>query len=93
MANLNFQPTRDWLVLPLKKADQTDSGILLSGNAEKSLRSNILQVLAAGPECLLVKQGDTVMVHPATEGLIVNIDDNECIMVNEFSICGIIPTP
>ena len=92
MANLNFQPTRDWLVLPLRKQDHTDSGIHLTGGAEKSLRTNILTVLAAGPNCELIKEGDTVMVHPATEGLVVTIDDQECIMVNEYSICGVIPS-
>ena len=91
MAKLNFLPTRDWIVLPLKKANETEGGILLTGSAEKSLRTNILKVLAAGPECLMVKAKDTVMVHPNTEGLIVTIDDIECIMVNEFSICGVIP--
>ena len=83
MANkkLNFLPTRDWLVLPL----------ILTGSAKKSLQTNILKVLAAGPECLMVKENDTVMVHPNTEGLVITIDERECIMVNEFSICGVIP--
>ena len=91
MAKLNFLPTRDWIVLPLTNNEETESGILLTGAAKKSLQSNILKVLAAGPECLMVKTDDTVMVHPNTEGLIVTIDDVECIMVNEFSICGVIP--
>lgn len=91
MAKLNFQPTRDWVVLPLQRKDQTDAGILLTGGAENSLRTNILKVLAAGPKCELVKEGDTVMVHPSTEGLIVEIDNTQCVMVNEFSICGILP--
>tara|TARA_R110000744_G_scaffold73554_1_gene147298 strand:+ start:543 stop:827 length:285 start_codon:yes stop_codon:yes gene_type:complete len=93
MANkkLNFLPTRDWLVLPLVKKSETESGIILTGSAKKSLQTNILKVLAAGPECLMVKENDTVMVHPNTEGLVITIDKRECIMVNEFSICGVIP--
>ena len=91
MAKLNFLPTRDWIVLPLVKKDETDAGIILPDSAKKSLQSNILKVLAAGPECLMVKTNDTVMVHPNTEGLIVTIDSTECVMVNEFSICGVIP--
>jgi len=91
MANLNFIPTRDWIVLPLVSKDQTDAGIILPDSQKKSLQSNILKVLAAGPECIMVKEDDTVMVHPNTEGLIVTIDAIECIMVNEFSICGVIP--
>jgi co-chaperonin GroES (HSP10) len=91
MAKLNFLPTRDWIVLPLVSKNETESGIYLTGAAKKSLQTNILKVLAAGPMCEMVKANDTVMVHPNTEGLIVTIDSMECIMVNEFSICGVIP--
>jgi co-chaperonin GroES (HSP10) len=91
MAKINFLPTRDWIVLPLQRKDQTDAGILLTGGAENSLRSNILEVVAAGPKCEMVKTGDTVMVHPNSEGLIVEIDKKEYVMVNEFQICGVIP--
>lgn len=88
---IKFQPTRDWVVLPMQKRDQTDSGILLAGGAENSMKSNILKVIAAGPECKHVKQGDTVMVHPTSEGLIINLDEGEFVMVNEFTLVGIIP--
>lgn len=91
MAKINFLPTRDWIVLPLQRKDQTDAGILLTGGTENSLRSNILEVVAAGPKCEMVKEGDTVMVHPNSEGLIVEIDKKEYVMVNEFQICGVIP--
>lgn len=91
MAKINFLPTRDWIVLPLQRKDQTDAGILLTGGAENSLRSNILEVVAAGPKCEMVKEGDTVMVHPNSEGLIVEIDKKEYVMVNEFQICGVVP--
>jgi len=91
MAKINFLPTRDWIVLPLQRKDKTASGIELVGGAENSLRSNILEVVAAGPMCEMVKEGDTVMVHPTSEGLIVTIDDSEYVMVNEFQICGVIP--
>tara|TARA_R100001509_G_C4795967_1_gene191430 strand:- start:240 stop:518 length:279 start_codon:yes stop_codon:yes gene_type:complete len=91
MANINFQPTRDWVVLPLQRKNKTDAGIELVGGAENSLRTNILKVLAAGPKCELVKEGDTVMVHPTSEGLIIDLKGKEYVMVNEFMICGIIP--
>jgi co-chaperonin GroES (HSP10) len=91
MSKINFIPTRDWVVLPLQRKDQTDAGILLTGGAENSLRTNILEVVAAGPKCEMVKQGDTVMVHPTSEGLIVQIDGKDYVMINEFQICGVIP--
>ena len=92
MSSINFQPTRDWVVLPLQRKDKTDSGIELVGGAENSLRTNILKVMAAGPRCETVKEGDTVMVHPNSEGLVINLDEGEFVMVNEFSICGVIPS-
>ena len=91
MAKINFVPTRDWVVLPLVKHDKTDGGIILTGNAEKSLRTNILEVVAAGPRCEAIKEGDTVMVHPTSEGLIIDLDEGQFIMVSEFMICGVIP--
>lgn len=93
MANkkINFQPTRDWVLLPIQRKDQTDSGIHLMGGAENSLRSNVLPVVAAGPKCETVKEGMTVMIHPTTEGLIVELEGKDYVMVNEFMICGIFP--
>ena len=91
MANINFIPTRDWVVLPMQRKDKTDAGIELVGGAENSLRTNILEVIAAGPKCEMVKEGDTVMVHPTSEGLVIKLDEGEFVMVNEFMICGVIP--
>ncbi len=91
MAQINFQPTRDWVVLPLKKKNKTDAGIILGEAAAKSLQSNILPVVAAGPNCERIKEGDVVMVHPTSEGLVINLDEGDFVMVNEFMICGVIP--
>ena len=91
MANINFKPTRDWVVLPTQRREKTEAGIILTGEAQNSLKTNILEVVAAGPQCQMVKEGDTVMVHPTSEGLIIDLDDTEYVMVNEFMICGIIP--
>ena len=83
----NFHPTRDWVVLPIQEQKEK-SGILLAGGAERSLRSNVLEVVAAGPKCESIKKGDTVMVHPTTEGLVIEVDGESYVMVNEFQICG-----
>jgi co-chaperonin GroES (HSP10) len=91
MSKLNFNPTRDWIVLPFQQLEKTDSGIMLAGGAEKSMKSNILEVVAVGPDCKTIKEGDTVMVHPTSEGLIIDLDEGKFVMVNEFMICGVIP--
>mgnify|MGYP003646893688 CR=1 FL=1 len=91
---INFQPTRDWLVLPMSKQDETESGIYLpEGKARASLKKNVLPVIAHGPKCELIKTGDTVMIHPTSEGLVIDVEGKEYVMVNEFTICGVIPNP
>ena len=92
MSKINFQPTRDWVVLPFKRENETEAGILLSDAAANSLRTNILEVVAAGPNCEMVKAGDTVMVHPSSEGLVVEIENKPYVMINEFQVCGIFPS-
>jgi len=91
MSKINFNPARDWVVLPLQKENETEAGILLSDATANALRTNILEVLACGPNCEMVKVGDTVMVHPSSEGLVVEIDKKQYVMVSEFQICGVFP--
>ena len=91
MAKINFIPTRDWVVLPLKRENETEAGILLSEATANALRTNILEVITCGPNCEYVKEGDTVMVHPSSEGLIVDIEGKQYVMVSEFQICGVMP--
>jgi co-chaperonin GroES (HSP10) len=87
---MNFNPTRDWVVLPIPHKKVTDSGILLSDAAADSLNSNILTVIKTGPECKQVKEGDTVYVHPHTEGVIIDVEETQYVMVNEFMLLGVI---
>lgn len=87
---MNFTPTRDWVILPLPTKTVTDSGIILSEQAADSLKTNILKVVKAGPECKQVKEGDTVYVHPETSGVILTIEGEEYVAVNEFMIMGIL---
>ena len=87
---MNFNPTRDWVVLPIPTKKVTDSGILLSDGAANSLKSNILKAVKVGPECKQVKEGDTVYVHPETSGVVIEVEGVEYVMVNEFMLLGII---
>ena len=54
------------------------------------MKSNILPALKVGPECKHVKEGDTVYVHPHTEGVIIDIEETQYVMVNEFMLLGVI---
>ncbi len=90
MENLNFEPTRDWLVVPKPDKKVTDAGIILSDRSASALRSNVLPVLAAGPDCKC-KVGDIVYIHPSSDGVIVELNDSEYVMVNEsMAVLGVV---
>ena len=90
MENLNFEPTRDWLVVPKPDKKVTDAGIILSERSASALRSNVLPVLAAGPDCKC-KTGDVVYIHPSSDGVIIELEGNEYVMINEsMAVLGIV---
>jgi len=91
MAKLKFKPTRDWVIFPSPRVEKTDSGIHLLGAAQKAISTNVVKVHAAGPECLMVKEGDTVLVHPESAALIIHLDEGEFACINEFQVVGVIP--
>jgi co-chaperonin GroES (HSP10) len=88
---IKFKPTRDWIVFDSPRVEKTDTGIHLLGDSQKSISSNIVEVLAAGPACETVKVGDTVLVHPESAALIIHVEDGEYACVNEFQVVGVIP--
>ena len=85
---MKFEPNGNWVVLPDPSKKQTDSGIILDDKTAKSITTNILKVLAAGPQCGFAKVGDTVMVDPRAEAMIVELDEKACIMISEHQLLG-----
>tara|TARA_Y100000361_G_C10982326_1_gene249742 strand:- start:277 stop:540 length:264 start_codon:yes stop_codon:yes gene_type:complete len=85
---MNFKPNGSWVVLPDPSKLQTDSGIILDKKTAKSLNTNVLEVLAAGPQCHFAKVGETVMVDPRSEAMIIDIDDKQYIMISEHQLLG-----
>ena len=86
---LSFKPTRDWVLLPDPRKDETESGIILPEGVQDKIKENVLEVLATGPECKWVKVGDTIMVDPSGKGHIISIDKKPYVMVPEFMILGV----
>ena len=86
---IKFKPTRDWVLLPDPRKDETDSGIILTGESKDSLKTNILKVLATGPECKWVKVGDKVMVDPSGKGHIIDLDEKTYVIIAEFMVLGV----
>ena len=85
---VKFKPTRDWVLLPDPRKDETESGIILTEESKNSLKTNVLEVLAVGPECKWTKVGDTVMVDPRTEAVKAVIDKVEYLLVGEHQLLG-----
>jgi co-chaperonin GroES (HSP10) len=85
---MNFKPNGSWVVLPDPSKLQTDSGIILDKKTAKSLNTNVLEVLAVGPQCHFAKVGETVMVDPRSEAMIIDIDDKQYIMISEHQLLG-----
>jgi len=86
---VNFQPLRDWILLPDPRKAKSESGIILDEATQKSLTTNILKVLAVGPDTKHVKEGQTIMVDPSVAGMIIEIDDITYVLVAEFHCLGI----
>ena len=85
---MKFKPNGSWVVLPDPTKTETDSGIILDTDTAKKQATNILEILAIGPDCKFVKVGDTVMVDPRTEAVIAVIDKNEYLLVGEHQLLG-----
>jgi len=85
---MKFKPSGSWVVLPDPTKTKTDSGIILDEDTAQKNATNILEVLAAGPQCSFVKKGDTVMVDPRTEAVRGEIDGTVHLLVGEHQLLG-----
>jgi co-chaperonin GroES (HSP10) len=83
-----FQPYGQWILLPNPAKKITDSGIILDDKTAGAITTNILDVVALGPECKFCKVGDTIMVDPTVEARVLHLDDGEFIIVPEYNILG-----
>ena len=85
---ITFQPYGAWMLLPNPTKTTTDSGILLDEKTAGAITTNVLKVLAMGPDCKFSKVGDTVMVDPTVEARVLHLDEGEFILVAEYQILG-----
>ena len=87
---LKFKPAGSWVVVKDPTTKTTESGIILDETtaAANAKRSNILEILAAGPMCTFVKVGDTVMVDPRTEAIQTRIEDLDMLLIGEHQLLG-----
>ena len=85
---MKFKPNGAWVLLPDPSKTKTDSGIILDKKTARAKSTNILEVLAVGPNCIFAKKGDTVMVDPRSEAVIAEIDKNQYLLVTESQLLG-----
>jgi co-chaperonin GroES (HSP10) len=87
---MKFKPSGSWVVLPDPTITETKAGIILDETTamQNAKRSNVLEVVATGPNCLFVKEGDTVMVDPRTEDVKTIIDKENYVVVGEHQLLG-----
>tara|TARA_R110000823_G_scaffold203591_2_gene334645 strand:+ start:229 stop:507 length:279 start_codon:yes stop_codon:yes gene_type:complete len=87
---ITFKPSRDWLLVPDPRKTQTESGIILPETVQDKLETNILEVLAVGPETKWVKVGDTIMIDPSGKGHIIELEEVSYVLISEYMILGIV---
>ena len=83
-----FRPYGNWLVLPDPTTTETESGLILDDSTAKKMATNVLEVLAAGPQCIMAEVGATVLVNPLSEAMRMSINDKPCVLINEHNILG-----
>ena len=86
--DLGFQPFGAWIVVPRPDKKKTDAGIILDDATARQLQTNIVEVLAVGPQVTQCKKGDKIMVDPITEAMLIHIDEVQYLFVNEFQVLG-----
>lgn len=85
---LTFKPFGAWIIVPKPDAKTRESGIILDDETAKQFQTNIVEVLAVGSQVTQCKVGDTIMVDPNTEAMLIHIDEVPYLFVNEFQVLG-----
>ena len=83
-----FKPFGAWIITPRPDAKKTKAGIILDDETARQLQTNIVEVLAVGPQVSQCKKGDKIMVDPNTEAMLIHIDEVQYLFVNEFQVLG-----
>ena len=85
---IKFKPYGAWILLPDPTSNKTESGIIVDEKTARKLSTNVLEVLAVGPNCVSAKVGDILMVEPASEARRITLDKQTYLLVLEHQILG-----
>ena len=82
----NLEPLFDRVVLQPRTETRTESGLYVP--AETSERSQTMQVIATGKDCVSVKVGDDIVVHRYAGTEFVGVGGKKLFIVKEIEILG-----
>lgn len=84
-----FTPVGDLVALHMHPVTENEVGILLPDGSENPKQTNLCTVVAAGPLCKQVKDGDKVFIHQAL-ATIISHKGYKYIVIEEKLIAGVL---
>ena len=83
-----FQPAGQ--VIVTEKLEMRDEQIIVPDTVEKTWETPILRVIAVGPDCKVVKEGDYIVYPNGGPAGKIFFQGYQYLLVNEDSIAGVI---
>lgn len=84
-----FKPVGDLVAVHMHPVAENEVGILLPDGSENPKQTNICTVVAVGPKCTQVKDGDRVFLQQAM-CTIISHKGKKYIVLKEELICGVL---
>ena len=66
-----FIPFGDQVAVHVHRKDETDSGLVLPDGVSDPDNTPTCTVIAAGPDCKQIKEGDVLVIPNATQGVVM----------------------
>ena len=85
-----FMPCGHLIALHVYRAKPTDSGVYMPDGSENPIQSPLALVIAVGPLCTQVKEGDTVIFGSGTPALNIWHKRSKYTLVKEEAVAGVV---
>jgi co-chaperonin GroES (HSP10) len=90
----SFTPGKNLIAVYKHPTPQvSDGGVALTERASQSYRSMVFTVIATGPECKQVKEGDTIIILPEERPFPVKLGGDSWLVFPEEAVMGIMNEP
>jgi len=84
-----FTPLGEYVSLHVHKVDQTKGGVVLPQGVGDPSNSPTATVIAVGPDCKWVKEGDVVVCHMDTAARNVIHQGHKVVVCKESQLIGV----